>query len=182
MSANLLSCHAATKRYHCMVLSGLTQNDWFLNKVCHVSSPHWSRPCWIPHGDYLLALKVLYQNTLSYMTHTKSGVCSIIAPFCKKVERTCVGPLCKLQVEANLIHMFVSLRYVVAIWFMFRLLPIIFTQQISCCISKSMMKYLQKWNWKLNLFWFSYAYRKCMFVDFLIGYYISPSNCVHFWI
>ena len=35
------------------------------------------------------------------------------------------------------------------------------------CISKSMMKHHETWHWKSDLPWFSYGYRKCMFVDTL---------------
>ena len=59
------------------------------------------------------------------------------------------------------------LRYVGVIWFVFhvpQLLLIIFTQQNSCCTSNSLMKHLQKLDWKLDLPWFSYDYQKCMLI------------------
>ena len=40
-------------------------------------------------------------------------------------------------------------------------------------------EHLQEPDWKSELPRFSYGYRKCMFVDFLIGYKGSP-NCVHY--
>jgi hypothetical protein len=43
-----------------------------------------------------------------------------------------------------------------------QLLLIGFTQQHSCCISKFMMKHLQKLDWKLDLPWSSCGYQKCM--------------------
>ena len=74
------------------------------------------------------------------------------------------------------------IRYVNIIWFVFhvpQLLPVRFTQQYSSYIIKSTMKRLQKPDWKSVLLLSSYGYRKCMFVDFLIGY-IGPPNCVHY--
>ena len=47
----------------------------------------------------------------------------------------------------------IHLRHVCFIWFIFnilQLLPTRFTQQSSCCISKSMMKHLQKKKNKSN--------------------------------
>ena len=47
----------------------------------------------------------------------------------------------------------IHLRHVGFIWFIFnvlQLLPIRFTQQNSCCISKSMMKHLQKLGLKIR--------------------------------
>ena len=56
-----------------------------------------------------------------------------------------------------------------------------FTQQKLCCISKSLMKHQQMSDGKSNLLWFSYDYRNCIFVDFLIDYmYIGPPNYVHY--
>ena len=74
-----------------------------------------------------------------------------------------------------------TLRYVGVIWFVFhvlQLLPIRLTQQNSCCISKSLMKHLQRLDRKLDLPLFSYGtYWKCMYVDFLTGEIIGPPNC-----
>ena len=75
-----------------------------------------------------------------------------------------------------------SIRYVCVIWFVLhvlQLLPVRFTQQYLCCTNKSMLKHLQKLDWKPVLPLSSYGYRKCMFVDFIIGY-ISPPDCVHY--
>ena len=37
-----------------------------------------------------------------------------------------------------------------------------------------MMKHLEKPGWKSNVPWFSYGYRKCMFVNFLTEYIDPP--------
>ena len=42
------------------------------------------------------------------------------------------------------------------------------TQQDLFCVNKSPMKHIQKTDWKSDVPWFSYGYRKCMFVDFLL--------------
>ena len=56
-----------------------------------------------------------------------------------------------------------------------RLLPIRFTQQNSCCISKPPTKHMQKPYRKLDLPCFRYDSRKCMFVDILTIYpYLFP--------
>ena len=75
-------------------------------------------------------------------------------------------------------------RYVGVSWFVVHVLQLLlirFTQQNSCCTSKTMMKHLQKLDWRFDLPWFSCGYRKCMFVDFLIEY-IGLSNHVHYWV
>ena len=52
-----------------------------------------------------------------------------------------------------------------------QLLPIRFTQQNSCCISKFGMKHTSEPYWQVDLSWFNYSYRKCIVVDIL--------NCIH---
>ena len=49
-------------------------------------------------------------------------------------------------------------------------LPIRFTQQNLCYISKSRMKHQQISDGKLDLPWFDYGYWKCMFLDSLTEY------------
>ena len=56
-----------------------------------------------------------------------------------------------------------------------QLLPIRFTQQVSCCISKSTMKRLQKPNWKSDIPLFSYD-RKHIVIGFLINWVHSSSQ------
>jgi hypothetical protein len=104
-------------------------------------------------------------------------LCSIIAPFHKKVERTFLGPICKLQVEANLIHVFVSLRYAGVIWFIFhvlQLLPIRFTQQNLCCINISMMKHLQEPNWKSDFPWLFMVIESACLLTSWLNTYVLP--------
>ena len=48
-----------------------------------------------------------------------------------------------------------------------------FTSSMLCCISKSLVKHLQKPDWRLDLPLFSYSYQKCMFVESLTEY-IGP--------
>ena len=63
--------------------------------------------------------------------------------------------------------------------FVFHVLQFIlirFTQQNLCCISNSMMRFIQKqMDWKPNLPLFTYDYRKCMFADLLIVYIVLPT-------
>ena len=51
-------------------------------------------------------------------------------------------------------------------FYVLQLLPIRFTQQDSCCVGKFKMKHMQNPYWKSDLIWFSYDYRKHVFVDF----------------
>ena len=62
--------------------------------------------------------------------------------------------------------------YVVRVFVrVFQLLPIGFNHNKKlCCVTESTKEHLQKPYWKSDLPWFSYDYRKFMFVDFLIGY------------
>ena len=54
-----------------------------------------------------------------------------------------------------------------------QLLPIRFiSQQSSCCISKPMMKHVQKPGLKSDLPSFKYGSQKCMFVDFFLTIYV----------
>lgn len=62
-----------------------------------------------------------------------------------------------------------------------QLLAIIFTQWSMCCISKSTVKHWQNSDQKLDLPYFSYGYRKYMFLDSL-SEYTCPSNCIHCWV
>ena len=41
------------------------------------------------------------------------------------------------------------------------------------------MKHHQKSDWRLDLPIFSYAYQKCIFVDFMLESNVSPLSCVH---
>ena len=61
---------------------------------------------------------------------------------------------------------YLSLRYTGVIRFVFhvgQLLLVRSTQWNLCCTSKYMIKHLPKSHWKLDLSWFRYGYRKCMF-------------------
>ena len=62
-----------------------------------------------------------------------------------------------------------AIRYVGVIWFIFmfsNFYQFDLHNQIYFFINKSMMKYLQKPDWKLDLFLFSYGFRQCMLLIF----------------
>ena len=68
--------------------------------------------------------------------------------------------------------------YVVSFSILLQRLPIRFTQQNLCCISKFTMKHLRKLGFKSDLPNFGYANRKCILM-ILVGY-IRPPNSVHY--
>ena len=76
----------------------------------------------------------------------------------------------------NLMSYKVSGCYLVA-FHVLQLLLNRFIQQKLCCISKSIMKRLQKLV-KSNFPLFPYGHKKCMFVDALIGY-IGSFHCFY---
>ena len=66
------------------------------------------------------------------------------------------------------------------IFHVLQLLPIIFTQQNSCYITKPTTNNLQKPNWESNLPNLVTVIKTARFVDFLIEYK-DPPNYVHHW-
>jgi hypothetical protein len=91
--------------------------------------------------------------------------------------RTCYG-VTVLGTRTILLFL-AQCMYVGVIWLLFhvlQLLPIVFTRQNSCCVSKPTMKRMQKPYWKLDLPCFHYGYWKSKFVDFLVGYIGTPNN------
>jgi hypothetical protein len=72
-------------------------------------------------------------------------------------------------------------KYVCVIWFVFhvlQLLPIRFTQQNSCYISKPTTNNMQKPNRESNLPDLLMVIKRACFVDFLVEYK-APPNYVH---
>jgi hypothetical protein len=139
------------------------------------------------HHNILLSISLKYgpiNGTTPYHWLDKYP-CFGTHTWCANLKFMSRGPLhngyttLKLWVPCSLMVL-KDFRYVDVIWFIFHvlhLLPTIFTQHNSCCMSKSTMYHMQKPNKNSDFPWFSFGSWKCMFVNFLTWYASPPSLC-----
>ena len=117
-------------------------------------------------------------ETVTYHTVQSNLIwytCNVPFTLCKGVESSTIES--SKEGASSLAERSLVVKCVGVIWFLFhalQLLPVRFTQQNSCCSSRSTTKHMQKSYWKSHCF-------NYVFVDFLVRCICLP-KCVHQWV